>query len=724
MRKFFFRSIVDFVALLVGLVLLVLIALVADGQMGTDQIASTLRPAGSLFPALFIFSIVLTAVHWFVRPLLVMAFGGWLLRSFGLFTLVLDILLFAIAVLVAPLQFQAGVAPWWSIPVLAVVFNVVAFVLDTLVGLNRPRPDSKRELDWAWRRLERLPSTRRSWINEKVRQYEVVNALLSYGIEIALAETPAGALRRWFTGVVYGERNPLDDLPPPAKVRVMLQQLGPTYVKFGQMASSQSQGLPPDWAAELGTLQSDVPSVPYEEARQVIIAELGRPPEELFAAFEHEPLAAASTAQVHRATLLDGTPVAVKVQRPNIEATVKADLGVLEDVSKVVENVSSSARDLDLSGMLAEFSDGVIRELDYRNEAYYALRLAENMKTLEFVHVPTIFTELSTKRVLTMQLVHGVKVNAPGLLNRPDVDRLLLTQVFSRALIKQVFIDGFFHGDPHPGNIYYNPETGDLTFLDLGLVGRLDQIKRLDLIDLLVSFQEHDDASLASLALRLTKKTRPVNAGGFRDDMAEMLNQHVRYAARPTFDAMIGEFFALLQRYGLRLDSQFTLAIKAVMQGQAVVTALGAHVDFVPFAVKEVKSLALAEYTSEKVIDALKLQATHIGKDLVRRVPELPDATLSWLNQYMQGKFVVHVDTKDLTQHVDNLGSMVSSLTAGLVITGMIIGTAIVTTQIWQVSPDQKVLPYLAMLLFVGLLFIGWRLVWRMLHPPRRPYVE
>src|SRR4029079_16003216 len=137
--------------------------------------------------------------------------------------------------------------------------------------------------------------------------------------------------------------------------RVMLQRLGPTYVKFGQMLSSQSQTLPSDWAAEFAKLQSDVPPVPYEQAREVIISELGKPPEELYATFEHDPLAAASTAQVHRATLHDGTPVAVKVQRPNIVLMVKADLGVLQDVLNIVENASSYARDLDLSGMLAEF---------------------------------------------------------------------------------------------------------------------------------------------------------------------------------------------------------------------------------------------------------------------------------------------------------------------------------------------------------------------------------
>jgi ubiquinone biosynthesis protein len=145
-----------------------------------------------------------------------------------------------------------------------------------------------------------------------------------------------------------------------AMIRVMLEQLGPTYIKFGQMASSQSQTLPPEWVEELAKLQSDVPPVPYNQARDVIVAELGKLPEELYATFEHDALAAASTAQVHRATLHDGTRVAVKVQRPNIVAAVKADLGLLQDVSNVVENVSSYARDLDLSGILAEFSDGVI----------------------------------------------------------------------------------------------------------------------------------------------------------------------------------------------------------------------------------------------------------------------------------------------------------------------------------------------------------------------------
>jgi ubiquinone biosynthesis protein len=718
MRQYLFQSAVDFIVLLLGLVLVTVVAVIRDGR--------TVAPEydWSLVPAVVAFSVVLTAVHWFGRPLLVIVFGGWLMRSFGLFALILDIFLFAVAVFLAPVQFQTTSTPWWSIVVAAVLYNLLGFIIGTLVGVNRPRPDGKRTHEALWRQLERLSSVRRNWISEKVRLQEVSDTFLTYGLEIALADTSVGQLRRWVTHRVYGRSNQLDDLSTPEKLRVMLQQLGPTYVKFGQMASSQSETLPSDWATELAKLQSDVPPVPYEQARDVIISDLGRPPEELYATFEHDPLAAASTAQVHRATLHDGTPVAVKVQRPNIVATVKADLGVLSDVSSVVENVSSYARDLDLSGIVTEFGDGVIRELDYHNEAYHALRLADNMRALPSVHVPTVYQDLSTARVLTMEFVNGVKVNNLGALDRLGVDRVLLMQAFLRAMIKQIFIDGFFHGDPHPGNIVFDLDTGALTYLDFGLVGRLDQTRRLELIDLVVSVHQNDAASLANLALRLTKKTRPVDVDRFRGDMIEMLNQYLRYAPYPMFNTVVNEFFALLQRYGLRLDKQFTLAVKTVVQSQAVVNALGGDVEFVAFAVQEIRSLGLAEITQDKVLDTLKQQVTQVGKELLRSVPNLQDATISWLSQYMQGKLIVNIDTHELTEQVDGLNATFTRLTAGLVITGMIIGTAIVITQLWQVGDGQRVLPYIAMIVFVVLLFVGLRLIWRTLHPPRRPYVE
>ena len=665
MRQYLFQSAVDLVSLSLALALVTLVALVADREFVGADILTRVRAGGPLLPALVVFSGVLTAVHWFLGPLLTISFGSWLMRSFGLFAVVLDVILFSVAILIAPLQLRPAAGPWWGIAVVAVLYNVIDFVVGVLVGLHRPRLDGGRAHAAAWRRLERLPSVRRNWISEKLRLEEAFGTFVSYGLELALADSAVGQVRRWFTRLVYGRPNPIDDLSAAATTRVMLEQLGPTYVKFGQMASSQTQTLPPDWAVELAKLQSAVPPVPYEQAREVIVADLGRPPEDLFATFDREALAAASTAQVHRATLRDGTPVAVKVQRPDIVATVKADLGILQDVSGVVENVSGYARDMGLAGIVAEFGDGVVRELDYHNEAYHALRLADSLRSVPLVRVPTVYPALSGTRVLTMEFIHGAKVDAPGALDRPGVDRLALAEAFMRALVKQIFIDGFFHGDPHPGNVFVDRDSGALTYLDLGLVGRLDHARRLDLMDLLYSFETKDAAGLAGLALRVTRKTRPVDVNAFRDDVGETINQHVRYATHPSVETMIAAFFALLQRYGLRLDRQLTLAIKAVVQSESVVKAFGSNVEVVPFAIEEVRSLAVAEITQEKVVETLSLQATQVGRELLRRVPDLPDAAVSWLDQLMRGKVVVHVDTKDVTEHVDRLGTTFARLAAG-----------------------------------------------------------
>ena len=260
-------------------------------------------------------------------------------------------------------------------------------------------------------------------IIENLRLQQVYDALYTNALDITLENTPIGPVRRWFEQTVLGEEDTLTGETGPARIRAMLQQLGPTYVKIGQMAASRADLLPAEWITELSKLQSEAAPFGWDDASQMIENELGQPADELFGSIEHEPFAAASTAQVHRATLKDGTLVAVKVQRPRIVAKTKADLGVIQELATIAERRFSMARKIGARGMVDEFAAGVLKELDYRNEAYHARRLADGMTRFPQIHVPVTYDDLSGERVLTMEFVKGIKISKVDELRRPASTR-------------------------------------------------------------------------------------------------------------------------------------------------------------------------------------------------------------------------------------------------------------------------------------------------------------
>lgn len=296
-------------------------------------------------------------------------------------------------------------------------------------------------------------------IKENLRLQQVYNVLLHYGLDMVFDRGVIGEFRQFMQDWIYDIPEPTEPLTAPVKGRLLLQELGPTYVKMGQIVSSRAAVLPPEWETELVKLQSNVPSFPTEEAYAIIEEELGKPVSELFATFNDEPLAAASTAQVHRATLHDGTEVAVKVQRPDIRSQMKSDIGIMYNASRVLVRRVDWAKNINLGGMLNEFGENILEELDYRSEAYNGIRLKRGMEVIEGVSVPSIYQEYSTSKVLTMDFIKGVKltnleaITAAGL----DTDALALTSL--RAMLKQMLID------PHAVTL---PAGTDYTEADFG----------------------------------------------------------------------------------------------------------------------------------------------------------------------------------------------------------------------------------------------------------------
>ena len=517
---------------------------------------------------------------------------------------------------------------------------------------------------------------------ENLRLQEVYNVMLRYAWDISVYDRfdVVGDFHRAMQRWIWGVPKSLAPIPTPVKVRMMLEELGPTYVKMGQIISSQSSVIPPEWGAELDKLQSSVPAFPSEQVRQVIYEELKAYPEDIYASFEPQPFAAASTAQVHRATLKDGTPVAVKVQRPNIYLQMKADIGIMQNAARVLSARYEYARSIDLVGMLEEFGSSVLRELDYTGETFNALRLNQNLAGIPSARVPHIYTELSTSKVLTLEFIQGVKINNIAAIDAAVLDRRELARTALRAEIKMLMIDGFFHADPHPGNVLVNLSTGDITFIDTGMVGELDLSQRINLIQLLMALQQVDVQGMAQIMKNMSVPfVDEVDEKAYFRDFERTIGRYLYTGTQAGFGESVNVSLNLLREHGLRLNPNLTMAIKSLMQAEAISTALAPEGGLLADGVQIIQEEALKVVTADRIIEEAKKQIVSGAREVFTNLPDLSLASVKWLNQYKKGRFEVTVDTSELAKEVDKVGKFGRQLVIAVLLVGMLIGTSIAT---------------------------------------------
>ena len=666
MRRYTIQIVVD--ALAIALVLV----LFPQVDIHNDNLVKSLL-VGLLF----------SLVNTFIKPLVIILFGQLLIRTMGLFTIVIATAGFALLIWFSPFAWAIEQPRWLWILMVAALMAVVVTLVDELLGLDQPQLDEEGRGQLMWQWFDRIPGWATTELIENVRVEQVMRAIRRYGLDIALSPTPISLIRNRVETWISGRPAYLAGLSTPVKVRLLLQELGPTYVKFGQMLSTQVEGLPEEWATELAKLQNTVPPFPYEHVRIIISQELGAPPEELFASFEQAPVAAASMAQVHRATLPTGEEVAVKVQRPNITAKVNADLRVMNKLARVIERRVALAYHLNLSGMVEEFAIGVRKELDFRNEVFHARRLATNMSTIPGIHIPHIYGERSSTRVLTMEFIRGVTITDTAAIDQAGLDRKAVVQTVIRALVKQVLIDGFFHGDPHPGNVLIDPQSGVITFIDLGLIGELPQAQRFDVLDLLWSFMNGDSQSIATVALRLTEHRGPLDERAFRAEVDLLYSQYWLYSTgKPSFSLIVEMLRTVMSEYGLRLSRDLSLAIKAISEAEEIAFTLQPELNWLPLAADEATNLLGEQFTVDHVVESVKTQALRSAKEVLRELPSLQDATGQWLNQFRRGRFVVEVNTDALADSVNHFSRGMRRVTVALILIGMLIGSAIAASLI------------------------------------------
>ena len=513
---------------------------------------------------------------------------------------------------------------------------------------------------------------------ESVRLQNSYNTISLYGMDFVLDRGIIGATRRFFLEKLYNIPQPAAPVPLPVKARLLLQELGPIYVKVGQLISSQAQALPPEWAEQFSKLQSNVRPFPYDQVNEIIVAELGAPPEELFATFDREPLAAASLAQVHRATLKSGEQVVVKVQRPNSQKQVKADVGIMDWLARLAAGRFSWAGDIDLVGMVDEFGSQVLLELDYQIEAYNAFRLNQNLASIDGVRVPVFYDDLSTKRVLTMEYVDGFKITNIAAIEAAGFDREKLAQDFLRSTLKQVFVDGFFHGDLHPGNVTVSRHDGTIIYLDLGMMGELELRERLNLVSLLIALNQGDVRGLGQAVRSLSKPFKPVNEQAFQRDFERRIGRLLQLTEVP-ISTILDDVMDVMRTNGLQFDSGLTLAMKSMMQMEAIGQALFPEAGLVKEGVQTTLELFQEQLTPEKIANTVINEATYTLRQVMQELPSLEEATRGWLQQYKKGRFEVYLDTSGFGEPLGQLERLARYIVLGILLAGIIVGSAIAT---------------------------------------------
>jgi ubiquinone biosynthesis protein len=489
------------------------------------------------------------------------------------------------------------------------------------------------------------------------------------------------------------ERKELMELKDSIRFRMLLENLGPTFVKLGQMLSTRPDLIPEDFAEELASLRDDVTPITFEEVRTVIEDELKGKLGDLYATFDEKPLAAASIGQVHVATLnKTGEKVAVKIQRPNITETIKADIEILKNLAVVLERTFKSIDRFDPKGIIDEFSHMMMRELDYTIEARNIQRFKNNMKDIEGLVIPKVFWKLSSRKVITMEFIDGAPIDKVEQLKKWKTDFKAITDILGKAYIKQVFVDGFFHGDPHQGNIFVL-RGNKVCLLDFGAIGFLDDETR-DRVGLFYLALTKQEVGKAARALVDICKASPkdMDIQKLEWDLRDFVDYNfLKKEKVPVDRGMNQKIVTIALKHKLMLPASFVLLERALMQLEGVCRSVNPDFDIAELTEKNLLMLIQARY-GPKMDPMQGLETAHQYREFMRHLPHRADKLLTKIEN---DAFTVKVDTAwidDLKKHLRKTALIlaISLVAAALVIflalTGKDLGLGIVPHSLAVVS--------------------------------------
>jgi ubiquinone biosynthesis protein len=561
------------------------------------------------------------------------------------------------------------------------------------------------------------------------RLYDIASILVRYGFgDMVRRIGLANALERAGRALHWDNAEEFAHLPPPARVRRAMEEMGPTFVKLGQVLATRVDLFEPEWIAEFGKLQDHAPAVPYTEIREQLTEDLGAPPEDIFVDFDPEPLAAASIAQVYRGQLEDGTEVAIKVRRPGIPAIIEADLRWLMRLAELAEAEGPEFQSFRPKAVVHQFIQSLRRELDFVSECRNAERIAGNfagyadedeapevgagedtLNTLPVIVIPRIYWQWTRERVCVQEFIDGIPGRMLQAADEAGLDRKVLARRGAHAVLKMIVEDGCYHADPHPGNVFYL-SGNRIAFIDFGMVGRLTEERRDELIGLLQGLVKNQPARVAELMLNwagddaVEEETLVLEIQNFVDQYHGVPLKQLSLAA------MLTDLVAILREQRLVLPPELSLLIKAFITLEGLGRELDPDFDMAGEAMPLVERFMRARYAPSALIK----RGWRSAEATLALIANLPQDLSRLLRAARRGRLEIHLDVTHLKRVGNQIDSAANRLAVGIVVAALIIGSSIVMTV--SGGPRLLGLPLFGVLGFLGsIIGGGWLLlsIWK-----------
>ena len=478
----------------------------------------------------------------------------------------------------------------------------------------------------------------------------------------------------------------------PERLRLMLQELGTTFIKFGQLLASRPDLVGERISEELSQLHDDNPPVSYEEIKEMIETQLGGNIGDLFVEFSENPLATASIAQVHEAKLPTGERVAVKVQKPNVAEIVETDLSIMKFIANESDRFNTSLKHLNLPAVLHEFDKSIHKEMDFDNELMNIRHLNDNFIYNDKIIVPTTYPDYSTEKVLTMEYVDGIKLSEVIAGNDPKYNKILIADRIVRSYFQQLFLDGFFHADPHPGNIFVTDDNA-ICFIDFGMMGVLDEEFRQDLAELMIYFSDRNIDGLINQLIRMDILNEKTDINILKSDLNDLFAKY--YGVELSrFNGIIEDLLFLMQKFDVRLPNEFVLMARGLSMVENTGLRLDPEIDVVALLKPFARKLMVQRYNPLKMANNAK-NSFFAFEHVLRALPSLISKTIYKVEE---GEVTVNIEVKHISE-------IANQLSLAIIIAALLVGSSLV--MLIDVGPRFYEMPVLGFVGFTISLVLG-----------------